>query len=121
MALAFIKTLLGRWRQRARKQHNRLERGRRQQAILAGYEARIREATWRKLAEICRDWGLKALTADDLLADVARRGEAAVVDELDRRHPALEFRRTWGQTRAHISRALYLELTGKVPPADQPD
>jgi hypothetical protein len=53
------------------------------------------------------------------VAAAASRGEEAVVSELDGRYPEDEVTRTWGQTRGHIRRGLFLELRRQA--ADRPE
>lgn len=106
--------LVTKMRWRRQKERNRQERARHENKVLSGYDNHIREETWRQLTASYGPSDLGGLKAEDLLANIALRGEPAVVEEIDRRYPDLEFKRTWGQTRGRIRREVYLELTRRA-------
>lgn len=112
MAWNLISAFLSKRRARLRKEQLRRERGQAEYAVLSGYEDQIQERTMRKLAEMLQ------LPADELVAAAASRGEMAVVSELERRYPEDEVLRTWGQTRGHLRRDLFLKLRRQA--ADRP-
>jgi hypothetical protein len=114
VAWNLIATLLNKRRWNKQKEQNRRERARHEKEVLCGYDDQIQEETWRQLAKSYGPSDLGGLKAGDLLANVALHGESAVVEELDRRYPDLEFKRTWGQTRGRIRRDLYLDLTRRA-------
>lgn len=114
MAWNLIATLLNKRRWRKQKERNRRERARHEKEVLFGYDDQIQQETWRQLIESYDPSDLVGLKARDLQANIALRGEPAVVEEIDRRYPDLEFKRTWGQTRGRIRRDLYLNLTRRA-------
>lgn len=113
MAWNLIGAFLGKRRARLSKARLREERRNAEDAVLSGFEDQIQERTMRELAEKLR------LPADELVAAAASRGEEAVVSELEGRYPEDEVTRTWGQTRGHIRRGLFLELRRQA--ADRPE